>query len=303
METPQAVFDFHLHTCWSYDADAPVEYYFEAAEKLGVSHIAITEHHHMDSVHEALECASRHPGVTYIPGAELTVHSELGTFDMVCLGLPITPTEELQKVFDAYHQWQRDFGDATSAGFTAAGYPYSRENRLELLRRYRPERTIELQGITHVQFPLQHSYLIDERKYFKNRDGLNQVMWSLNLPDYPEASMVIPAVKKAGGLVFIAHPYHYFKHNDLNRMDALRELLDFDGIECAHDIIPPEMTPFYREYCLKHGLLSSGGTDCHTVYESSPLARFCMEHSFARHRGEKRYLDEILERLNLPSIK
>ena len=91
-------FDFHLHTCWSYDATAPVEYYFAAAEAAGMSHIAITEHHHMDSFAEVREAAARHPQVAYIPAAELTVYTELGTFDMVCLNMPRDPGAELLKV-------------------------------------------------------------------------------------------------------------------------------------------------------------------------------------------------------------
>lgn len=34
-------FDFHLHSEWSYDATAPVEYYFAEASRLGLTHIAI----------------------------------------------------------------------------------------------------------------------------------------------------------------------------------------------------------------------------------------------------------------------
>ena len=84
-------------------------------------------------------------------------------------------------------------------------------------------------------------------------------------------------------------------NNDLARMDELREMLQFDGIECAHPSIPEELTPFYRQYCKDHGLLSSAGSDTH----SSPdcAYQFCKESSFAKHIGEKRYLDEILERI------
>ena len=70
MSEQLASFDFHLHTCWSYDATCPVETYFEMAEKLNVSHIAITEHHQMDSLPEVVAAAQKHPTVNYIPSAE-----------------------------------------------------------------------------------------------------------------------------------------------------------------------------------------------------------------------------------------
>jgi predicted metal-dependent phosphoesterase TrpH len=291
-----ATFDFHLHTYWSYDAIAPVEKYFQLARERGVKYIAITEHHQMDSISEVQEAARKYPDITCIPGAELTVHSPLGTFDMVCLGLPTVPTPELQRVFDAYHQWQRDYGDAFSDNLTAAGYPYTREDRLALLQRYRPEKTIQVQGITHVQNRVQRDYLLEEKKYFSDLEAFNAVCSSFVLPKYPEYSSVLPAVKQAGGLVFIAHPTGYFERNNVARMDALREMLQFDGIECAHDMVPPELTVFYREYCIKHNLLSTAGSDCHSF--EGALYRFGADHELGRHIGADAWRDAILERVN-----
>ena len=297
MSDQHASFDFHLHSCWSYDATCPVETYFAQAEKMGLTHIAITEHHQMDSFPEVVEAAKKHPSVSYIPGAELTVHSPKGTFDMVCLGLPAVPTPELQQVFAAYHNWQRNYGDALCALLSVEGYPYTRKEREILLKRYRPQKTIDVQGITHVQNGIQNKYLIEEKKLFPDADTKNNVIWNSNfaLPPYPEYDFVLPAVKRAGGLVFIAHPRGYFKINDLTRMDELREMLDFDGIECAHPSVPVELTPFYRQYCKDHGLLSTAGSDTH----SSPdcAYQFCKESKFADHIGEKRYVEEILERI------
>jgi len=290
-----ATFDFHLHTCWSYDAITPVEMYFQLARERGVKYIAITDHHLMDSFAEVQDAARKYPDISCIPGAELTVHSPLGTFDIVCLGLPTVPTPELQRVFDSYHQWQRDVGDAFSDRLTAAGYLYKREDRLALLQRYRPEKTIQVQGITHVQGQVQRDYLIKEKKYFPNIEAFSAVCSSFVLPNYPEYSAVLPVVKRAGGLVFIAHPTGYFERANVVRMDALRELLQFDGIECAHDMVPPELTIFYREYCIKHNLLSTAGTDCHS-FEGAPY-RFGAGHEFGRHIGADVWRDAILERV------
>ncbi len=58
-----ASFDFHLHTCWSYDAVAEVGDYFALASSRGVGVLAVTEHHQMDSVAEASAAWAAHPGV------------------------------------------------------------------------------------------------------------------------------------------------------------------------------------------------------------------------------------------------
>lgn len=285
--------DLHLHTHWSYDATAPVEYYFSRAAELGLTHIAITEHHHMDSIGEVVETAKNYPMVNYFPAAELTVYCELGTFDIVCLGLPVTPTPELQQVFDIYHQWQRDYGDALSAGFTGAGYPYSREERQMLLQQYRPEKAIALQGITHVQYVRQGEYLIS-KGFFRDLDEYYASMKKMDLPHYPDADIVIPAVHRAGGVAIIAHPINYFERDNRKRMDALRERLNLDGIECAHPEVPPELTQLYRNYCRKHKMLSSAGSDRHTIpVDIDP------KHpgQVGSHIGEPEWLTEILERV------
>ena len=299
MSEATPMFDFHLHSEWSYDATAPVEYYFSEAAKRGMSHIAITEHHQMDSLPDVLAAAKKYPMVNYIPATELTVHSPKGTFDMVCLGLPLVPTPELQNVFAAYHNWQRNYGDAVCALLSVEGYPYTRKEREILLKRYRAQRTIDVQGITHVQNTIQTDYLVKEKKLFPNAQAKNELIWNaksnITLPPYPEYDFVLPAVKRAGGLVFIAHPHGYFRKNDLARMDELREMLDFDGIECAHSEIPLELTPFYRQYCKDHGLLSTAGSDTHSAPDGKFV--FCGQCTFANHTGEKRYLEEILERI------
>ncbi|MBR2374212.1 MAG: PHP domain-containing protein, partial [Lentisphaeria bacterium] len=66
MSEATPMFDFHLHSEWSYDATAPVEYYFSEAAKRGMSHIAITEHHQMDSLPDVLAAAKKYPMVNYI---------------------------------------------------------------------------------------------------------------------------------------------------------------------------------------------------------------------------------------------
>ena len=299
MNSARSCFDFHLHTQWSYDASAPVEFYFAEAARLGMTHIAITEHHQMDSLPEALAAAAKYPQITYVRGAELTVSTPYGSIDMVCLGMPEVPTPELQQVLAAYHNWQREYGDAYCFNMTEAGYPYSREEREMLLRRYRDQKTINVQGITHVQAGLQMDYLIEEKHLFPDREAIRNVKWKddfLRKP-YPAYDFVLPAVKRAGALVFIAHPANrYFLRDDLARMDALREMLQFDGIECAHTSVPEELTPFYREYALKHGLLCSAGSDCHSApgdkYQFSPGC------NIGGHIGEKRWMEEIMERLS-----
>jgi predicted metal-dependent phosphoesterase TrpH len=112
-----ATYDLHLHTYWSYDACAPVEYHFRRARELKLRRIAVTEHFTMDSLPEVLDCSRRYPDVAFIPGAELTVRTPQGySVDLVCLGMPTEHPPELRAVFEVYRKYCVERGLLSSAG-------------------------------------------------------------------------------------------------------------------------------------------------------------------------------------------
>ena len=289
---PVAIYDLHLHTCWSYDATARPESYFECARELGVRCIAVTEHHVLDSLEDVLAVARRYPDVKAVPAAELTVTTSIGGVDLLCYGFPEKPSPALARVLDSYHAWQRAAGEAISRGMQALGHDFSDADRLQLLESYRPAEAIRVQGNTHVMGGLlrdtfvQQGFISGPKDY---NDLITRMREKVPLPPYPAVDRVVRAVKEAGVVVAIAHPFRYFGGCDIRKMDALREECGFDGIECAHSNVPPEYTERYRAYCEQHGLFSVGGSDSH----HEDLAR----QAFARHCGKPEWLDELLGRL------
>ena len=282
-------YDLHLHTEWSYDAENSIEDYFRIADEKKIRTIAITDHHLMDGYDEVLEVAAKYPEVGYFSGGELTVHCELGEFDLVCLNLPRRPTPDLVDLFNIYRNWQIAYGHALSENFLRRGFPLDDAARMELLKSYRPAKAIAKQGNSHVQYRALWTYCV-EHGFAKDKDDYNAKRETFtDMPDYPEYDIVIPAVKRAGGVVLLAHPKGYFLTNDLKRMDYLRELFSLDGVECAFGSCPEELVRFYREYCRKYGLLSSAGSDLH----SSITERY------ANNFGEECWLDELMERIEL----
>ena len=307
MDRKYAQYDLHLHSLWSYDACTPLEYYFSRAKELNLRAFAVTDHHNFDAFEEILETAKLFPGVGFIAGAEMTVKSPVGCFDLVCLGLPRTPPEKLRRIFDAYHALQREWGDSLCRLLQERGHSYTREDRQKLLRTYRPERTFAVQGVTHVRNEIQRDYLIAQH-HIKDEKEYGELSWRAMAGDDSygsirllEGSDIIDAVHDAGGIVLIAHPAGYFRGTDEKRMDEVFEALKLDGIECAHPSVPEENTNFYRAYCRKHRLLSSGGTDCH---EDPPHAYLKLSpgRDMAFHAGAPEWLDEILERVRLWNV-
>ena len=301
MSAPQATYDLHLHTYWSYDACTPVDYYFRRARELGLRRIAIAEHFTMDSLPEILAVAPQYPDVRFVPAAEMTVRTPHGySLDFVCLGLPVPIPPAIAAIFARYRQWQRATGTALGEGLRALGFEYGDEVRLGLLRRYRPERVIAAQGVTHVQGSVVQRRYFLEKGFAADAAGCAALLQcaaeKTPRPPYPDAADVLPVLRQAGAVVVVAHPSLVFTKDEVRRLDELREAVGFDGVECAHDAIPPALTPVYRRYCLERGLVSTGGSDCHADPANNPLG-IATQHEFARHRGENAWLDELDERL------
>ncbi len=292
-----ADYDLHLHSYWSYDASGVIRDYFALARERRTRAMALTDHHLMDGYEELATVAADFPDVGYLAGAELTVHTPTGTFDMVCLGLPKTPTPALAKVFAAYRAWQCACGQAISANLVRLGHPFTDAERLKLLHSYRPAHVIAKQGNTHVKNSLYRQALVS-LGVAPDLESLPEVLRQFrDMPHYPEYDLVLPAVRAAGGVALIAHPYGYFHQLDRRRMDELRELLDFDGIECAHPSVSKEASAILRKYCQEYKLLSSGGSDLHQAQANRSNPDKIVD--FAWHCGEPEWLDEILERVPL----
>lgn len=294
-------FDLHLHSQWSYDACIPVEWYFAQASQLGLKAIAITDHHTMDGLDNIKSAAKKFPDVRFFAGVEITVATSIGAVDLVCLNLPLSPPAGLERIFEHYRIWKRKHGDAGSTALQHVGINFSHKQREKILRTYRPEKCLLKHGITHVPRHIQRVYF--EKWHFSQgqkefdellKKAAPHALW----PPCPQASEVLPVIKSHGGIIFLAHPVVYAGDN-IYKLDQLREELAFDGLECAHTLIPHTLTGRYRKYCLEHGLLSSAGSDTHCSKDHNYAVNVNSPGVFAHHSGKIQWLKEIKERVKL----
>ena len=297
-------YDLHLHTYWSYDASTNPERYFQRARELGVRCLAITDHHVLDSLDEVQAIALSYPEVRHIPSAELTVTTSRGSVDLLCYGFPAQGMpEELQGVLRAYREWQREAGAARSRGMLALGHDFSDAHRLDLLRSYRPTKAIDLHGNTHVKNQVLCDYFVARGFISSQKEYaplMKRVQEKAPFPPYPHVTDVVPVVKQVGALVAIAHPFGYFRGHDVVVMDGLRDECSLDGIECANGKkVPPDHVQLYRQYCQRHGLFSTAGSDCHADEDVDEVFALCR--GFEGYRGGEAWLDELLSRLRSPS--
>ncbi len=296
-----ASYDLHLHSVWSYDATAEVEQHCSRAAGIGLKTIAITDHNNIGARKDVEACRLKYPGLMILHGAEFTVKTPFGCIDMVCLRLPENPGPRLRSVLDRYAEMYRSWPKGYMDAVNVDGVVLKMEDMLKVQMRYRPERVVAEQGPTLPNWNLFKKIFVDNgvisdvrewddwmEPYWKNYKGMG----------YPDYSEVVPVLKEEGCLIFIAHPFGYFKGCDVERMDNIREILRLDGIECAHPSVPSEMTPKYREYCLANNLLSSGGSDAHAEWNNDFLGIDGSRVQIGGHCGQDEWLEEIMNRID-----
>ena len=105
------------------------------------------------------------------------------------------------------------------------------------------------------------------------QEAFDKYLVRCDVPKYPlslaEASRLI---RKAGGVLVLAHPNDpngtslVSITSDLDEQTNIIEeyMLEYiDGIECWHSRHDEKTTAHYIEFAGKHGLLVTGGSDCH----------------------------------------
>ena len=77
---------------------------------------------------------------------------------------------------------------------------------------------------------------------------------------------VIDLIHSAGGLAVLAHPAVYDSDDLMQELTADTSL---DGVEVWHPKHSEEQSEKYQAYAIRHGLLTTGGSDFHGMYSSS----------------------------------
>ncbi len=79
----------------------------------------------------------------------------------------------------------------------------------------------------------------------------------------PSIEKIHKLIKKCGGYCVLAHPYNYGLKNVPELLERLRSLGMIDGIECAHSAHTKEQITYLVDYCERHNLLKTAGSDFH----------------------------------------
>ncbi|UCD26995.1 MAG: PHP domain-containing protein [Candidatus Bathyarchaeota archaeon] len=266
--------DLHIHSKSCSDGNLTVEEIIEEAKARNIGLMSITDHDSIDCQEKAISLARKN-GILYVSGVELNT-----TFS-----------------HPRFHE-----GRSISLDFLGYQFDIKNrelKNKLQLIAKYREDRAakilekinteLEKEGIEELTkrdfITIQDSadgvigrphiadYLVRKRIVGTKQEAFDRYLVKCDVPKYPlhpeEASRL---VRNAGGMVVLAHPNDPYGISLVKLTRSLGEqteiivesiLKDVDGVECWHSRNNAQTTNHYIGFAKKHGLLMTGGSDCH----------------------------------------
>ncbi|CAN5348254.1 PHP domain-containing protein [soil metagenome] len=251
------VIDLHLHTHHSDGTWSPAEL-VEYAVKIGMKHIAISDHDTVSGIDEGLEAACGR--LEIIPAIELNTifQEENGArHDVHILGYYIDKDNQIlasaiakQKAARAAHVL-----DCIEL-VAAAGVSISLESVQECAGRgaigkaHLSEAIVRAGGAPDLTSAYE-KFMVRGSKFYADRKSISPY----------EA---VAAIKAAGGIASIAHPGK--EKHVIPLIEALHEA-GLSGVEAYHRVHSEPLLRQYLRFAKDHKMLVTGGSDCHGPYE------------------------------------
>jgi hypothetical protein len=268
------IIDLHIHSKSCSDGNLTVEELVKEAKIRNIGLISVTDHDSIGCQEKAMALAKKN-GIRYISGVELNV-----TFS-----------------HPRYNE-----GKSVSLDFLGYQYDINNKelkNKLHEMAGYREERATKILNNINVEFekegikkltkndlreiqasvdgvlgrPHIADYLVRKGIVRTRQEAFDKYLVKCDVPKYPlyieEASRL---VRNAGGIIVLAHPNDPHGTSLVTLTNSLPEQTEIieesmlkyiDGVECWHSRNDVQTTNYYIKFAKKHGLIMTGGSDCH----------------------------------------
>jgi len=262
--------DLHIHTKTCSDGNLSIEGVLKEAKKRNIDLISITDHDSIDCQERAIALAKKY-GMSYITGVELNV-----TFTYLDKSVSL---DFLGYQYDTGNQELRN------KLHLIAEYRETRARQIleklniefdkEKIERFTEEDIKKIQDSVDGVFGRPHiaNYLVKKGIVRNKQEAFDKYLVKCDVPKYPlslaEASRL---ARNAGGILVHAHPNDPNGTSlasitpDLDEQTNIIEecMLEYiDGVECWHARHNAKTIAHYVEFARKHGLIMTGGSDCH----------------------------------------
>jgi len=268
------IIDLHIHSKSCSDGNLTVEEIVKEAKIRNIGLMSITDHDSIGCQEKAMTLARKN-GIRYVSGVELNV-----TF--------------------SHPKYQN--GKSISLDFLGYQFDVKNKelkNKLQQIAEYREERAAKILDNINVEFgkegiekltkkdfkeiqasvdgvigrPHIADYLVRKGIVRTKQEAFDKYLVKCDVPKYPlyieEASRL---VRNAGGIIVLAHPNdpHGTSLGEVTKsLHEQTEIIEesilryIDGVECWHSRNDALTTNHYIEFAKKHGLIMTGGSDCH----------------------------------------
>ena len=116
----------------------------------------------------------------------------------------------------------------------------------------------------------------DNKKFFTKEQWNDKALFfrtctvDKTFPLYRDFSKQMPTLEflnhlihEHNGKIFLAHLFQYQLDNHIEYLNKIFDSNLIDGVEVYHSSFTDEQIKILEKYCVKRGLLMSGGSDCH----------------------------------------
>lgn len=244
-----AKIDLHIHSNFSDGVFSPREL-LKMLQQYDYGLISITDHDTMDGCIEALKIAA-HFDIRMITGVE--VSTDIDGRDVHILAYGFDPNDKaFRKFLNNIEKGRMNRARKIVKLLAKEGKKIDFKDVINLTGKF------NLVGRPHIARALiDAGHCKDIKEVFDNYIGEGQPCY---IPKpAPSAPQTLEAIRKAGGISVLAHPYIY-------RDDAMIEMLiglGLNGIEVFYSRHTASEVEHYREIADNNGLIKTGGSDFH----------------------------------------
>ena len=267
------IMDLHIHSKSS-DGNLTVEEIVTEAKVRNIGLMSITDHDSIGCQEKAMALARKN-GIRYISGVELNVtfshpkYHEDKSISLDFLGYQFDVKnkrlkDKLQQIAKYREERAAKILDNINVDFEKEGNEKLTKNEFEEI-----QNSVDgVLGRPHIA-----DYLVKKGIVKTKQEAFDKYLVKCDVPKYPlyigEASRL---VRNAGGIIVLAHPNDPHGTSLVNLTKSLPEQTEIieesflryiDGVECWHSRNDALTTNHYIEFAKKHGLIMTGGSDCH----------------------------------------
>ncbi len=245
--------DLHTHSYYSDGTLSPKEL-IRAAEKAGLSAIALCDHNTVDGLREFLDAARGHE-IIAIPGAEITTEHEGTELHLLALFLPENSFEKLENYLDAMNERKNKAYVLLEKRLCEAGY------RVDLTAIMASTPNGHINRAHFAAELYKNGYVGSIKEAF---DGILSEEAGFYRPaERLQTLDAIRFVTSLGALPVLAHPFLNLTENDLRHFLSLAVPAGLIGMETRYSAYDEKTAALASEIAREFSILESGGSDFH----------------------------------------